>query len=93
MPDGTRVAVSIVYPVAAGPKSAVVQRVDLYGLTGPEVRLLQMLAAGLTDSQIAGVLESNQDEVVRQMSSMLSKMGVASRTAGAVLAIKHHLVL
>lgn len=92
--DGSRVAVSMVMPVSYGSgKSSIVQTVDAFGLTSEEVRFLQLISAGLSDSQIAQVLDIPLDDLAQALQEMLRKMAVGSRTAAAVSALKANLLL
>jgi len=92
--DGSRIAVSMVLPVSYGSgKSNVVQTVDAFDLTSEEVRLLQLISVGLSDGQIAKVLNIPLDNLERAVQVILKKMAVGSRTAAAVLALKATLVL
>lgn len=56
-----------------------------YGMTAREREVLALLADGLTNSQIAGLLFISPKTVSVHVSNLLGKLGVASRTEAAVL--------
>ncbi|HET8853406.1 MAG TPA: tetratricopeptide repeat protein, partial [Ktedonobacteraceae bacterium] len=74
-------ATTIVTPPAAYPA----------GLTAREVEVLRLLAAGLTDLQIAEKLILSPRTVHAHISSIYSKLAVTSRSAATRYAIEHHL--
>ncbi len=59
------------------------------GLTDREVDVLKALGAGLTNQEIATKLFLSEGTVRNYVSSILSKLDVADRTAAAVLAVRH----
>ena len=61
------------------------------GLTAREVEVLRLLAAGLTDLQIAEKLVLSPRTVHTHISSIYTKLGLASRSAATRYAIEHHL--
>ncbi len=61
------------------------------GLTAREVEVLRLLAAGLTDLQIAEKLILSPRTVHTHISSIYSKLGVTSRSAATRYALEHHL--
>ena len=61
-------------------------------LTGREREVLALMVEGLNNPDIAERLVVSQSTVKFHVSSILSKLGVASRTEAVALAIKHHLV-
>ena len=61
------------------------------GLTQRERDVLRMLALGLTDRQIASRLSVTPRTVGGHVTNVLGKLGVASRTAAAILAVRHGL--
>ncbi len=88
--DGTEVDVALVHPVhqpardyvsAAGPEIQ-------FGLRAGQVCLLQLLAEGFSDAQLADLLHLELDKIGNQIAELLQKMGVPSRTQAAVMAIK-----
>jgi DNA-binding NarL/FixJ family response regulator len=64
----------------------------LAGLTGREAEVLRLLADGLTDREIAERLSISPRTVGGHVSSVLGKLGVASRTAALGHAVRHGLV-
>src|SRR6266851_7056741 len=61
------------------------------GLTAREVEVLNLLAGGLTDQQIADKLVLSPRTVHAHISSIYSKLAVTSRSAATRYAIEHHL--
>jgi len=53
---------------------------------------LALLVEGLTNTQIAGKLYVSPSTIKSHVSNILSKLGVASRTEAAALALRHGLV-
>jgi DNA-binding NarL/FixJ family response regulator len=62
------------------------------GLTGREVQVLRLVAAGHTNPRIAATLFLSEKTVARHLSNIFTKIGVSSRTAAAAYAIAHELV-
>jgi PAS domain S-box-containing protein len=63
-----------------------------YGLESAEVRLIQLLAAGFTDRDVASVLGLSEWAVSREVTIVLQKMRVSSRTEACMRAIKASLI-
>ncbi|RME69751.1 MAG: DNA-binding response regulator [Chloroflexi bacterium] len=61
-------------------------------LTPRELEVLQLLVEGLTNTAIAQRLNLSKFTVKNHVSSILSKLGVASRTEAVSLALKHNIV-
>lgn len=61
-------------------------------LTGRESDVLRLLAQGLANKVIAGELGLGVRTVEGHVSSLLSKLGVGSRTEAVLYALSHHLV-
>lgn len=61
-------------------------------LTDREREVLALMAAGLNNPDIASRLVVSRGTVKAHVSSILSKLGVASRTEAVSLALQHHLV-
>ena len=61
-------------------------------LTAREIEVLAKLAQGLTNGQIAAHLIISRATVKYYVSSILSKLGAASRTEAAALAVQHRLI-
>jgi DNA-binding CsgD family transcriptional regulator len=62
------------------------------GLSEREVEVLRLVAAGLTNQQIADELTVSAHTAVRHVSNILRKAGVANRVEAAAYAIRHGLV-
>ena len=62
-------------------------------LTRRELEVLQMLAAGLSNKEIAARLNISEHTVKFHVASILGKLGAASRTEAVSLAIRRGLVL
>lgn len=58
-------------------------------LTPQEHKILELVAEGMTNRQIAGALFLSEKTVKNYVSSMLAKLGVESRTQAAIFAAKH----
>jgi two-component system, NarL family, response regulator LiaR len=63
-----------------------------YNLTEREQDVLALMVEGLNNTQIAKRLYVSPSTVKSHVSSVLSKLGVASRTEAVALAIRHQLV-
>ncbi|HCU94245.1 MAG TPA: DNA-binding response regulator [Actinobacteria bacterium] len=62
-------------------------------LTARETEVLRLLARGLPNKQIASQLGLGLRTVESHVSSVLGKLGLASRTEAALYAVSHHLTL
>jgi DNA-binding CsgD family transcriptional regulator len=62
------------------------------GLTGREVELLNLLATGKTNREIAEHLVISEKTVARHVSNIFNKIGVSSRAAATAYAYRHDLV-
>ncbi len=60
-------------------------------LTEREVDVLQLLARGFTNADIAARLHLSEGTVRNHVSAILAKLGVSDRTQAAVIAIQHGL--
>lgn len=56
------------------------------------VEVLQQVAVGLTDDQVAERLVISVRTVNRHLTSIYNKLGVNSRAAATRFAVEHHLV-
>jgi DNA-binding NarL/FixJ family response regulator len=61
-------------------------------LTAREVEVLQHVAQGLTDAQVADKLVITRRTVNWYLTSIYSKIQVSSRSAATRYALEHHLV-
>ena len=64
-----------------------------FGLTRREREVLQLVADGRTDQEIAAVLGVSTFTINKHVRAILVKMGAASRTEAAVRAFKVGLIL
>jgi DNA-binding CsgD family transcriptional regulator len=62
------------------------------GLTGRELEVLRLVAAGQTNRSIAADLFLSERTVERHVSNILTKLGVSSRAAATAYAYQHQLV-
>lgn len=60
-------------------------------LTARERQVLALVAEGLTNTEIADRLVISLSTAKTHVSSIISKLGAASRTEAAALAVRHHL--
>ena len=65
---------------------------DLAGLSKREVEVLRLVAQGLSDKEIAARLVLSRHTIHRHVSSILTKLGLPSRTAAAAYAAQHGLL-
>jgi two-component system response regulator DevR len=61
---------------------------SLAQLTAQELRILELIADGMTNRQIAGTLFLAEKTVKNYVSSLLAKLGLESRTQAAIFATK-----
>ena len=61
-------------------------------LTARELEVLKLMVEGLNNTQIAGKLMVSPSTIKSHVSSILSKLGVASRTEAVTLALRTHIV-
>jgi ATP/maltotriose-dependent transcriptional regulator MalT len=62
------------------------------GLSQREVEVLRLVAAGMTNKQIAAELFLSEKTVARHLSNIFTKIEVASRSAATAFAFEHHIV-
>jgi DNA-binding CsgD family transcriptional regulator len=62
------------------------------GLTAREVEVLQLVATGLSNRDIAGALVLSEKTVARHVSNIFTKLEVSSRAAATAYAFSHGLV-
>jgi DNA-binding NarL/FixJ family response regulator len=62
------------------------------GLTEREIEVLRLLAQGHSDGQIAGVLVISPRTVNAHLRSIYSKLGITSRHAATLFALKQQLI-
>jgi len=61
------------------------------GLTAREVKVLRLVAQGLTNEQVAAQIVISPRTVNTHLTSIYGKIGVTSRSAATRYAIEHHL--
>ena len=61
------------------------------GLTGREIEVLELIAAGKTNRQIAAALFISEKTVARHVSNIFTKVAVSSRAAATAYAYQHGL--
>ena len=62
-------------------------------LTDRELRVLNLLADGLSNPKIARVLDISRNTVKFHVSSIISKLGATSRTEAVTIGVKRGLIL
>ena len=61
-------------------------------MTGREIEILALVAAGKSNREIAVQLVISEKTVARHLSNIFAKIGVASRSAATAYAFQHGLV-
>jgi DNA-binding NarL/FixJ family response regulator len=91
-PDITRRLMAAVSDGAAAPetKPAMVPK-ELDGLTEREQEVLELIARGLTNREIAAQMVISEKTVKTHVSNLLDKLGLEDRTRAAIWALKHGL--
>ncbi len=67
-------------------------RRDAYGLSGRELEVLGLVAAGKSNREIASELVISEHTVARHVQNIFRKLAVTSRTAAGAFAFEHGLV-
>jgi DNA-binding NarL/FixJ family response regulator len=62
------------------------------GLTGRELEVLRLVAAGRSNREIAAALTISEHTVARHLQNIFAKLGVSSRTAAGAFAFEHRLL-
>jgi DNA-binding NarL/FixJ family response regulator len=75
-------------PALSGGSEALVE-----ALTPREVEVLQLLASGLGNKEIASRLEISEHTVKFHVASIMGKLGASSRTEAVTLGIRHGLIM
>jgi DNA-binding NarL/FixJ family response regulator len=78
--------------MALGAASELAVSKETHGLTGRELQVLRLLAAGLTNRAIAAQLVLSERTVDRHVSNIFAKLRVSSRTAATAFAYEHRLL-
>lgn len=63
-----------------------------HGLTGRELEVLRLMAAGKRNREIAQGLVVSERTVARHVQNIFTKLGVSTRTAASAFAFEHDLV-
>jgi DNA-binding CsgD family transcriptional regulator/tetratricopeptide (TPR) repeat protein len=71
--------------------TAPIERRPSGGLTGREIQVLELIAAGKTNRQIAGELFISEKTVARHVSNIFTKVAVSSRAGATAYAYQHGL--
>ena len=67
-------------------------RTDRHGLTVREIEVLELVAAGMSNRDIAGALVISEHTVARHLQNIFAKLGVGRRSAAGAFAFTHGLV-
>jgi DNA-binding CsgD family transcriptional regulator len=78
--------------VPADEMPGIAARRSAAGLTDREVQVLKLVATGRTNRAIASELVISEKTVATHVSSVLTKLGLPSRSAATAYAYEHHLV-
>jgi DNA-binding NarL/FixJ family response regulator len=62
------------------------------GLTGRELEVLRLIAAGISNRSIAEKLVLSEKTVARHVSNIFTKLSLSSRSAATAYAYEHNLV-
>ncbi len=73
-------------------KTSSAANIDIPSLTEQEIRILTLIAEGLTNSEIAEVLTVSPNTVKTHVHNIFVKLGVSDRTQAAIWAIRRGLV-
>jgi DNA-binding NarL/FixJ family response regulator len=65
---------------------------NTHGLTGRELEVLRLVAAGKSNREIASALVISERTVARHLQNIFAKLRVSSRTAASAFAFEHDLV-
>ena len=76
----------------ARPRAHLARRGELVELTDRELEMLELLARGLSNAELAAAIHLSEATVKTHLSSMFAKLGIKSRTQAVVLAYETGLV-
>jgi DNA-binding NarL/FixJ family response regulator len=65
---------------------------NTYDLTNRELEVLEQIAQGLSNREIADILYISEKTVRNHITNIFQKLGVSDRTQAALFAIKHNIV-
>jgi PAS domain S-box-containing protein len=95
LPDGSPEYVCLSHP--ARPDDPDLERLPCagfrYGLTSRDIRLLQLVAEGFANKEVASILGLSTAAVDNGLRAVLQKMNASSRTEACVMALKEHIIL
>jgi PAS domain S-box-containing protein len=95
LPDGGVEYVGLSHP--ARPDDPDLERLPCtgfqYGLTARDIRLLQLVAEGFANKEVASILGIHTVAVDNGLRAIFQKMNASSRTEACVLALKAHIIL
>jgi DNA-binding NarL/FixJ family response regulator len=78
------------YPPAV--KERLAERASFEELTAREVEVLTLIAKGMSNKDIAGVLKASEFTIKAHVRNILAKLGVEARTEAAMLAVQRGIV-
>jgi predicted ATPase/DNA-binding CsgD family transcriptional regulator len=90
-PDALTEAVEMLGGPSPSPVVAEPSPVAMLGLTPREIEVLRLLAEGRSDREIADALSISERTAGNHVQHAMQKIGVDSRTAAAVFAVRHDL--
>ncbi len=77
--------------IVAPPPAPALPR-DPNALTSREIEVLRLVAAGLSDAQVAARLVISRRTVSTHLTAIYGKLGVNSRSSATRYALDHHLI-
>jgi predicted ATPase/DNA-binding CsgD family transcriptional regulator/predicted Ser/Thr protein kinase len=86
------IALAMSVPVVATPGPTTPTETPPFGLTARELEVLRLVAAGLTDAQVAEKLIISPRTVSKHLQAIYGKLHLSSRSAATRFAIEHNLV-
>jgi len=92
LPAAVAEAAAVVKPAPSPlPESPAPSHAERLGLTPREIEVLRLLAGGMSDREIAATLSISERTAGNHVQHAMRKIGVDSRTAAAVFAVRHDL--
>ena len=95
LPDGGAEHVALLH--ATSIEGPAIDRLPLpatpYGLTPREISLLQLMAEGFADKEVASILGTSVWTVNKDVGDVIRKLDVSSRTGACVEALKQHVIV
>ena len=87
--DAIEAALAVRVEPAMSEPSTAGGRPAAHGLTEREREVLRLVAEGLSDKEIGAVMSISPQTVTKHVGNLLRKLDVPSRTAAAILAVRH----